>query len=48
MFTVLMMIHMFLSMMIGADVATGNYTRMAIEIVGQAIIWAVMEALFHD
>lgn len=48
MLTVLIMIHMFLSMMIGLDVATGNYTRMAIELVGQAIIWVVMEALDHD
>lgn len=48
MFTILMMIHTFLSMMIGVGVVTGDYTRMAIEIVGLLIIGIIMEALYHD
>ena len=48
MFTILMMIHTFLSMMIGVSVVIGDYTRLAIEIVGLLIIWVIMEALYHD
>lgn len=48
MFTILMMIHTFLSMMIGVSIVTGDYTRMAIEIAGLLIIWLIMEALYHD
>lgn len=48
MFTISMMIHTFLSMMIGVSVVIGDYTRLAIEIVGLLIIWVIMEALYHD